>query len=317
MPKASWDSSDLGNSVWDDELEDYPVYDGDLPPKGVYRFLLRRLQLSTNKNNDPMLKGLMVIDEPAGSKKAQFNGKDVWFNLNVTRQGAPWVNNFLGAVVPENKVAAIRKAFWDQKVMVDKSEPPTILSIGAVKITEGMLVSAQCGHKMYNGDTDLDAKRFFRPSNTDPSGAADESTADDVEDDWDDSEEETEKDAADDEADDDEEYNARVDELEAMDRSGLLKAAKAAKVSVKRGTEEDKIIDAILAAEFPEEEEDEEPEEEELEDEEEEEPEPEPEPEPAPKARRTRAKPATAEPEPAARARTGSRRRRAPNEPPF
>lgn len=317
MPKATW-STDVGDSPWEDELDDFPIYDGPLPPKGVYRFALKRLQLTKNKNDDPMLKGLAIIDEPAGSKKSQYNGKDVWFNLNVTQQGRPWVNNFLTALVPENKVDATRKAFWGQKVMVDKSEPPTILSIGAIKIIEGMLISAQCGHKIYNGDTDLDAKRFLRPSNTDPSGAAE--PADDDDDDWEDAEEETAEDETEEEpeGDDDEEFNQRAAELEAMDRSGLLKAAKAVGVAVKRGTAVDAIIDAILAEEFPPE--DEEPEDEEEVEEEEPEEEPEPEPEPPARTRRTRAKPAAkaAESEPElARAKTGTRRRRVQGEPPF
>lgn len=320
MPKATWD--DFGGSPWEDELDDFPIYDGELPPKGVYRFVLKRLQLTSNKNNEPMLKGLMIIDEPAGSKKSKYNGKDVWFNLNVTKQGTPWVNNFLSALVPESKVAAVRKAFWSQKVMVDKSEPPTILSIGAVKITENLLIGAQCGHKTYNGDQDLDAKRFLRPSDTSPSGDAGDDP-EEGDDDWEESEEETEAEpeAEEPEGDeDDEEYNERAAELEAMDRSGLLKAAKAAGIAVKRGTKEDDIIDDILAAEFPPDDEESDEEEEPEEEEEEPEEEPEPEPEPDPKARRTRAKPAAkAEPaeEPAARAKTGTRRRRAPGEPPF
>jgi hypothetical protein len=318
MPKASWGNIEDADSIWEEELDDYPVYDGELPPKGVYRFALKSLRLKKNKNDDPMLNALLIIDEPAGSKKSQYNGKDVWANLNVTRQGAPWVNNFIAALVPENKVAAVRKAFWSQKVMVDKEEPPNILSIGQVRIEAGkLLVSAQCGHKVYNGDSDLDPKRFFRPSDTTPSEAENPGDIDEGdEEEWEDTEAEFEEEPAD----DDEEYNARAEELEAMDRSGLLKAAKAAGVSVKRGTSEEDIVTSILDAEFPEEDEDEESEEEEKpEPEEEEEEEVEPEPEPPKVTRTRRARPA-AKPkaeEPPARARTGTRRRKAGSEPPF
>lgn len=321
MPKASWGNLEGADSIWEDELDDYPIYEGDLPPKGVYRLVLKSLRLKKNKNDDPMLNALLLINEPAGSKKSQYNGKDVWANLNVTRQGAPWVNNFISALVPENKVAAVRKAFWGQKVMVDKEEPPNVLSIGAVKIETGkLLISAQCGHKTYNGDSDLDAKRFFRPSDTTLNEDASAANEAEDEDEWEDetaAEESEEEELGEDSADDDEEYDARVDELEAMTRPQLLKAAREAGVSVKKGTPETKIIDSILDYEFPgeEPEEDEEPEPEE---DEEEEVEPEPEP---PKATRTRrARPvaaAKAEEPPAARPRTGTRRRKGAQEPPF
>lgn len=327
MPKATW--GNIEGSPWEDELDDYPVYEGDLPPKGVYRCVMKFLRLKTNRNGDPMLNGLLIINEPKGSKKAQYNGYDFWFNLNVTSQGSRWVNNFLAALVPETKVAATRKAFWAQKVMLDKADPPNVVSIGAVKIVENMVISAQCGVKTYDGDTSLDAKRFLRPSDT----AVNEEglpSADEDEEGWEDEEgaEEPEDEAG--EEDEDEEFNARVDELEGMDRKALLAAAKEAGVSVKRGTPESKIIDAILAEEFPEEDEDEEDEEDEeaededLEEEETAEEEPEEEPAPPKRTRRTAAKPAAKKPAPPAkkeeqaRTRTGTRRRRAGSgEPPF
>jgi hypothetical protein len=318
MPKASWGNLEGADSIWEDELEDFPVYDGELPPKGVYRLVLKTLRLKKNKNDDPMLNALLIINEPAGSKKSQYNGKDVWANLNVTRQGAPWVNNFISALVPENKVAAVRKAFWAQKVMVDKEEPPNVLSIGAVKIEAGkLLISAQCGHKTYNGDTDLDAKRFFRPSDTTLNEDGATPAADGDEDEWEEETEAEEAETEDPAEDADDEYDARAEELEAMTRAELLRAAKAAGVSVKRGTPESDIIDDILEAEFPEDGElDEDEDEDEPEEEEEEEVEPEPEPPKATRTRRARPAAASKAEEPPARARTGTRRRKG-DEPPF
>lgn len=321
MPKATW--GDVEGSPWEDDLDDYPIYDGELPPKGVYRLALRLLRLKKNKNGDPMLNGLVVINEPAGSKKTQYNGYDFWFNLNVTSQGSRWVNNFLSALVPENKVAALRKAFWDQKVMVDKSEPPNVVSIGPVKITENMLISAQCSHrKEYNSDdSTLDAKRFIRPTDYKFNNEGAPTDGEDSEEDWEDeSEEETAGDEGDEEI--SEEEAEREAELAEMERPALLKISKELGISVKRGTPEEDIINSILDAEFGEEEEEAEEEtEEEYEGEDEEvAEEPEPEPEPAPKrTRRTAAKPAPApKEETPARAKTGTRRRRVTGDkPPF
>lgn len=325
MPKATWEN--VEGSPWEDELEDFPIYEGDLPPKGVYRCAMKFLRLKTNNSGNPMLTGLLIVNEPAGSKKSQYNGYDFWFNLNVTNQGSRWVNNFLSVIVPEDKVAAVRKAFWAQKVMIDKAEPPNVLSIGGVKITENMLVSVQCAHKEYNGNTDLDAKRFLRPADTTLNEDGLPSSGDNEED-WEEEEGAEVEEPEDGDAEDEmsEEEAERYDELMAMERPALLKVAKAAGVSVKRGTPEDAIVDSILDVEFAEEEESEE-DEEELEEEEEEiaeeeEEEPEEAPEPAKRTRRPAArtaakKPAPAKEEPApARTRTGTRRRKAGN-PPF
>jgi hypothetical protein len=313
LPKATW--GNVEGSPWEDELEDFPIYDGEQPPKGVYRCAMRLLRLKNNKNGDPMLNGLLVINEPAGSKKSQYNGYDFWFNLNVTSQGSRWINNFLSALVPEDKVAAVRKGFWAQKVMVDKAEPPNVLSIAGVKIVENMLVTVACKVKQEYGGTGtvLDPTQFSRPVDMTLNTDGLSESGEDAED-WEEEGEE-EPEAADDEM--SEEEAARYDELSTMERPALLKAAKAAGVSVKRGTSEENIVNDILDAEFAEAEEEEEAEED-LEEEEEEiaeEEEEEPDPEPAKPARRRSSKPAPAA-EPPARAKTGTRRRKAGN-PPF
>lgn len=314
MPKATW--GNVEGSPWEDELEDFPIYEGEQPPKGVYRCAMKFLRLKTNKNGDPMLNGLLIVNEPAGSKKSQYNGYDFWFNLNVTSQGSRWVNNFLSALVPEDKVAAVRKGFWAQKVMIDKGEPPNVLSIAGVKITENMLITAVCKMKQEYGGTGttLEPSQFSRPADTTlNTDGLSESAGEDE--DWEDEEGEEEPEAAEDEM--SEEEAARYDELIAMDRPALLRAAKAAGVSVKRGTSEEDITNAILDVEFAEAEDEDEEEEEEIAEEEEEEEEPEP--EPVKPARRRSSKPAAAaaKEEPPARARTGTRRRATGNKSPF
>lgn len=338
MPKASWGA--IEGSPFEDELEEYAVYEGEMPPKGVYRLRLKMLRLKENVNGDKMLSGLVIVNEPSGSKKAQYNGYDTWFNLNITKQGARWVNNFLSALFPENKVAAIRKAFWGQKVMIDKEEPPNIISIGGVKITENMLISALLVWDSY-GEGAMKPKSFSRPTDMtlnedDLDGPTDE------DEEWEDSGAEPDEDEDEDEGDEeaDPEFDARAEELEAMDRKALLAAAKAAGIATTRGMKSDAIIDLILEEEFPPEDEeseedepedDEEPDEdEEIAEDEDDEEEPEEEPEPPKRTRRTRA--AAAKPEPAKpaarsrkapaktaepeRAKTGTRRRRS-GQPPF
>lgn len=340
MPKASW--GDIDGSPFDDELEAYEVYDGDTPPKGLYRMRLKMLRLKPNKNGDMMLNGLLLVNEPAGSKKSQYNGYDTWVNLNITKQGARWVNNFLSALVPEGKVAAVRKAFWSQKVMIDKEDPANVLSIGTLKITENMLVNATLAWDSY-GEGSMKPKTFSRPTDTtlNEDGLDGDGEAADDED-WEDDAAAEDVEDGDGDEEVDEEYDARAEELEAMERRPLLAVAKELGIATTRGMKASAIIDLILDEEFPPE--DEEPEEDEPEDDEEveddedeevaedEDDEEEPEEEPEPPKRTRRARPAAAKEEakkapasrrrapakkeePATRARTG--RRRKTDEPPF
>jgi len=333
MPKATW--GNIEGNPFEDDLEDYDVYDGEQPPKGVYRCTLKFLRLKENSNGDPMLNGLLVINEPKGSKKSQFNGYDFWFNQNVTKQGAPYVNNFLAALVPEDKVAALRKAFWGQKVMLDKNEPPNVVSIGTLKLLDKTpLVSVNTKNKLYNGETSLDVSKFMRPKDDEVGDAPADDEEEWAEDEDEGDEEIDDSDAA--EGDEDEELAEREEELSEMSLAELKKIARGElgmKLAEVKNLDEDGLIEAILEREFPEgdsdeepePEEDEEPEEEEADDEEEEE-EPEPPkrtrrsaakaaPAPAPTSRRRSAAPATEEAP--ARTRTGTRRRKASGEPPF
>lgn len=314
MPRASW--GDVGARPFEEDLDEYDVYEGEQPPKGVYRVRMKTLRLKTNKNNEPMLNGLLVIVEPKSSPKSQYNGYAFWFNLNVTKQGTKWVNNFLSVLVPDAKQREFRKAFWDQKVMLDKEEPPNIVSIGTWKFANNdVIVKANCKFSPAKGDYDekLDVLRFLKDDGTKTDEEEDADEAAESEEDWE-AEEGAESDEAEEEDDeeDDEEVAEREEELSELTTVELKKILKGHgfKIASYKGKDDDALIDMILDHEFPEDEEDEEPE-----------PEPEPEPESEKPTRRRRvvAKPAAAaEEEPAkpAAATTG-RKRRARGEPPF
>lgn len=256
MPKPSW--GDVGEDPFGANLEEFEVYEGDLPPKGVYRFELTMLRLKENRNGDPMINGRLRMAELRKDKK-QYNGYGCWFNLNVTKQGRGWVNNFIDALAKDDKQAlALRKAFWDQKVMLDKEEPPNILSIGTLKIHDKNLVlRAQCGVKKYEGELDLDPKVFLRDDGKVPADADAETETE--EEGW----EETEKDASDSDepADLDEEYDERAEELEDLSETDLKKILKSdheKKLADYKGKTKDELVEMILDLEFPEDEESEE-----------------------------------------------------------
>lgn len=252
MPKPSW--GDVGEDPFGANLEEFEVYEGDLPPKGVYRFELTMLRLKENRNGDPMINGRLRMAELRKDKK-QYNGYGCWFNLNVTKQGRGWVNNFIDALAKDDKQAlALRKAFWDQKVMLDKEEPPNILSIGTLKIHDKNLVlRAQCGVKKYEGELDLDPKVFLRDDGKVPADADAETETE--EEGWEETEaEETDSDV-------DEEYDERAEELEELSETDLKKILKSdheKKLADYKGKTKDELVEMILDLEFPEEEESEE-----------------------------------------------------------
>lgn len=107
----------VGADAADAEFDQSGFYDGEVPPKGVYRVKVKNLRMKTNKNDDPMINGIAEIAETKKSGKDKFNGYGIWFNINVTKQSAPFVNNFLDAA------GFNKKAFWGSGgVTIDEND---------------------------------------------------------------------------------------------------------------------------------------------------------------------------------------------------
>ena len=189
-------------------------YDGPVPPPGLYKGSLKRLALKTNKNGDYMVNGLIEISEKAGTAKAKFNGYGIWFNQNVTAQGAPYLSNFLKAI------GCTYKAFVaDNGVVVDDAEPPNIIKIGAKKITPDIMVSVVTKAGLYNGEEKLDVTRFVVKADEDE--ADDDMEDEDIEEEEDEEAEDDEADEDDDSEDDeDEDEDEDEDDEEAEDEEG-------------------------------------------------------------------------------------------------
>jgi hypothetical protein len=154
------------------------IYNGDTPPRGLYKVLARRLGMKINRNGDPMLNCLVEIQEPGSSSKAKYNGYGFWWNGNVTDEGAGYINQFLDAISGED--VRVRKAFWNGKCrtseMPKKGKTVAVTAIGPLKIKqEGMpaVVSAFKG-KPFKGEINLRVGDWLLPA------AATEMTDDDV-----------------------------------------------------------------------------------------------------------------------------------------
>lgn len=104
----------------------FDTYAGPTPPKGVYDTKVTYARLTTNSNDDYMVKMIFTVDEAKGSPKAKFNGYAIWHNANLTEVSAPYVNAMLDAL------GVNRKKFWDGLV-VDPKDGETITKFGDKK----------------------------------------------------------------------------------------------------------------------------------------------------------------------------------------
>lgn len=239
-----------------------------VPPKGPYLFNLKRLQGVESKAGDPMLKCVLELAEPKGTKKARYNGYSIWFYQLSTKERAGGVNGLLHALLDGKPLAQRKKiieAYWSGNVVLD--EQKFVKKIGTWIVPESVLIGANT--KLENsteyGERLTVAFNGIMPASDRPASKA---TAD------------VEEDDVEEEGDEDEEVQARQDELTEMTTAKLKAEAKKAGVTVKRGMTDNELIEAILDVEFPiedesEDEADDEPEEDDEPDETEEEDEPE------------------------------------------
>lgn len=77
----------------------FSVYEGPLPPKNKRtRVKVKGLKIKINSAGNPMLKAIAEIDAPKGHPMHQYNGAVMFWNGNLTKQGAGYVNEFLQAI---------------------------------------------------------------------------------------------------------------------------------------------------------------------------------------------------------------------------
>lgn len=126
----------VGEEAADADASSEGFYDGPTPPKAVYRTTLKFLRVKDNSKGDPRISGICEIAEPKGSDKAKYNGYGIWIGLNINKQSAPYVNNFL------DTFGFNRKAFWGAGgVTIDENDENgsgmLILKIGTKIVKEG------------------------------------------------------------------------------------------------------------------------------------------------------------------------------------
>lgn len=225
-----------------------------IPPKGPYRVRVRRIEGTLTKEKedgtggDPMIKAMVIIDEPKGSKKAKYNGYVMNLYRVATKDQAARMNQFLLALAggPGAKAKALIKAFWDDQVVTEDADGfGMITKIGIMKFDpkgDGIILgcntrsenSEQYGNKL--------SPTAFMPASAlaEPVPADENEDADELE------------------VADSEEVDERRDELAEMTLAKLKAVARGAgmKAVAMKNLDKNDIIEAILELEYPEPDED-------------------------------------------------------------
>jgi hypothetical protein len=234
--------------------EPFAGYDGPTPPVSTYHTNQRPPKILTNKNGDPMIGGWCDIAEPRkkdgeDNDKAQYNGYGIRFNLNVTEQGAPWINQWLLAMCGGDKARfkKVSAEFWGAGPRVN-DEDDTILAIGPLKLDpDGMSMVVSTRNNTYEGERRLQVGSFLGLPGSNGSAPDDEQEIDEYADDEDETEE---YDDAAEETEDEIDAEEREEELATMNLADLRKEARAAGVEIRRGMKPDAIIQAVIDLEY-------------------------------------------------------------------
>lgn len=209
-------------------------YVGEVPPSGAYRCAVKRMTIKNNSKGDPMITALFEIAETDGPAQ-KYNGYGFFENFNITDVGAPFINQFLTAMVGDDKKKqkAILDGLWDSdkgiKAVPDERAKETyqVRKIGSVvigspdKIDFTLVVSADQGVQTAGANK---GKSLLNATGYKPLEEESEGAAEDDEDfeDFEDDEDETEDTEVDDEATDSEEPDEDDEEVEDEDEEDLF-----------------------------------------------------------------------------------------------
>lgn len=163
--------------TWDDfsDVEEKEGFvSAPLPPNGTYRYTIKSMKIKTNRSGDSMLSILFVLDDKTG-KFTKHNGSACWWNGNLTKVGAGFVNRFL------NAAGLGLHDLWTGRVLVSAEDNEVVTKIGS-KAVEGLAVMISVKHGEDNkGNDRVNAVDFF-PARSAKAQAEDDEYGDDDED---------------------------------------------------------------------------------------------------------------------------------------
>lgn len=153
---------------YDEQLTGSSYYDGPPPVPGVYKGKIKQLALATiaTGNNAGGQRLHLVVEITEG----KYKGAGLVHSLNLTKQGAPYVNQFLRSLTDgsDSQYNAIREAFWRVGYTVgdeDQKGRLPILKIGKKTDPIGLATSFVTRMRAGNDGVErADIARFVVPA---------------------------------------------------------------------------------------------------------------------------------------------------------
>lgn len=192
------------------------------PKRGPHTFAVKKLMVKANRNGDPRISVMLILQNPKKDDAATWNGYLVWDGFNVAEgPSLRFLKRFLSAL----------GLTWDDfkdksKVVEEDAERQSLVQIGRVKFGEGAtkdpLVRATVKVQPaddYNDDEHMEIARFLpladdeeEEEEEDDANEPDEDEVEEDEADEEDEDDEDDEDSDDDDDDDDEEEEDEEDE---------------------------------------------------------------------------------------------------------
>jgi hypothetical protein len=142
MPKAKWGTGDDALSAADidgaERKEGFARYEGETPPPGIYRFVLKSLLKAESGNGNPKIRIISELDGSWKPKHKQYDGFALFDHLPIMKSTAGRVANFLDAIGATGKDLSLG-------TVVD--EDGYITKLGSVGDPAGLLVYINCSKK--------------------------------------------------------------------------------------------------------------------------------------------------------------------------
>lgn len=176
--KIKWSVS--GRDIDEIPDDDFEVYDGPVPPKGVYQARIKSIRQVESSNGNEMLKVLLIVDGEA-SGKPKYDGAPVFDNVTVMESTMFKVKQFMTALGGTGRD-------FDLTAIDDDDN---VVKFGRIRPV-GMLVRFASKTEVYEGDPSAKVARYLPPKEEEleyDDEEADEEV-DDADEDEDDEEEE-------------------------------------------------------------------------------------------------------------------------------
>ena len=107
MPKATWGTGDNALTAGDidgaERSQQYAVYDGEIPPNGLYRFVLKNAKKGKSSNDNPQLRLIWELDGEWKPKHKKYEGCPLFDYMPVMKSTAFRVAAFCDAVGASSK----------------------------------------------------------------------------------------------------------------------------------------------------------------------------------------------------------------------